>query len=253
MLLRLGKDLLRRLRRAFTAARVEHEREVTVVLTSCGREDLLRQTIESFLQFNTYPIKELILIEDSGATGVHEHYKRSVPFPVRTIYNERTLGQIRSVDVAYSFVSTPYIFHCEDDWEFFKPGFIERSMRILEADPKVVTVWLRAHDDTGGHPIEPERRGHYRYMALDYGNCWNGFTFNPGLRRTRDYARFAPYSDLEVLFPKGEKREMLLAEADLSMYHKLFGYRGAITLDPDGYVRHIGAGRHVKEAWEERA
>ena len=33
------------------------ENQVTVVLTSCGRADLLKKTIETFLQFNTYPIK----------------------------------------------------------------------------------------------------------------------------------------------------------------------------------------------------
>ena len=41
-------------------------KEVTVVLTSCGRLDLLTRTIESFNKFNTYPITKFLLIDDSG-------------------------------------------------------------------------------------------------------------------------------------------------------------------------------------------
>jgi len=226
------------------------QREVTVVLTSCGRDDLLARTIESFLKFNTYPVKEWILIEDSGKAGQHEHYKDLISGPVRTLYNPQNMGQISSIDTAYAYVKTPYIFHLEDDWEFHKQGFIEESLRILNANAKVITVWLRAHDDTNGHPIETEDLGGYRYMTLNYANCWNGFTFNPGLRRSRDCLRLHPYSGLETLIAKGVDNRMELGEVDLSIYFKLLGYRGAITTDPAGFVKHIGAGRHVKEAWE---
>ena len=41
------------------------------------------------------------------------------------IFNENRQGQIKSVDYAYSMVETPYIFHLEDDWEFYESYFIE--------------------------------------------------------------------------------------------------------------------------------
>ena len=50
------------------------------------------------------------------------------------IINEKRLGQMKSIDKAYSEVDTEYIFHCEDDWKFFKNGFIEKSMKLLEED-----------------------------------------------------------------------------------------------------------------------
>jgi len=31
----------------------------------------------------------------------------------------KNIGQIKSIDKAYSMVDTEYIFHCEDDWEFY--------------------------------------------------------------------------------------------------------------------------------------
>src|ERR1035441_5909366 len=104
--------------------------EITLVLTSCGRYDLLSQTLESFYKFNTYSIKEVIIVED---------------------WNRE--GQIKSIDKAYARVKTPYIFACEDDWCFYKSGFIEKSLEILEKYPKILQVWLREHNDTNGHPI----------------------------------------------------------------------------------------------------
>ena len=32
--------------------------------------------------------------------------------------------QVPAIDQAYSLVETEWVFHCEDDWEFTKPGFI---------------------------------------------------------------------------------------------------------------------------------
>lgn len=39
--------------------------ELTVVLTSCRRHDLLLKSLESFFATNDYPISEIIIIEDS--------------------------------------------------------------------------------------------------------------------------------------------------------------------------------------------
>ena len=35
-----------------------------MVITSCGRQDLLERTLDSFLRYNTHPIKEFIIMED---------------------------------------------------------------------------------------------------------------------------------------------------------------------------------------------
>ena len=53
--------------------------DVTVVITSCGRVNLLRETIDSFITFNTYNIAEIILIDDSGDPGVHSEIKKLYP------------------------------------------------------------------------------------------------------------------------------------------------------------------------------
>ncbi|MFP3527750.1 glycosyltransferase family 2 protein, partial [Pantoea sp. SIMBA_072] len=75
-----------------------------------------KDTLESFDRYNTAPIREVFITEDSGDDAVHgavpEHWK---PY-CKVFVNRPKLGQLPSIDLAYSHVKTPYIFHCEDDW-----------------------------------------------------------------------------------------------------------------------------------------
>src|SRR5579863_4692646 len=96
--------------------------ETTVVLTSCGRQDLLGRTINTFLQFNTAPLERFIVIEDGPGernAGLRRTFSSDLFLWLAT--GDR-VGQIQAVDEAYRRVRTPYIFHCEDDWEFYAPG-----------------------------------------------------------------------------------------------------------------------------------
>src|SRR5262245_59599823 len=102
---------------------------VTAVITSCGRPDLLSVTIESFFKFNTYPCK-LLVIEDGEFCNQKLSRKWNSPI-VEWIATGRRVGQIAAVDYVYARVTTPYIFHCEDDWEFYESGFVESSLTIL--------------------------------------------------------------------------------------------------------------------------
>jgi hypothetical protein len=121
--------------------------QVTCVLTSCGRFDLLERTLHSFFEFNTFPIKKFIIIEDSGyinsATIIKEmidQLKIYKPPEFLVIENKHNIGQVKSIDWAYFHVETEYIFHMEDDWEFYAPGFIEESALIMQSNPWIITV-----------------------------------------------------------------------------------------------------------------
>ena len=50
-------------------------KEVTLFITSCGRPQLLKKTLVSFVRNNTYPIKEVIICEDSGIKGIIDFVK----------------------------------------------------------------------------------------------------------------------------------------------------------------------------------
>lgn len=234
------------------------EKDVTVVITSCNRNDLLLRTLKSFNNFNNYPIKKIIIIDDSGV-GENLNWgeiEQELLHPYMIIKNKTNLGHIESVDIAYSHVDTNYIFHCEEDWEFYSSGFIEKSFEILDLDSKIFTVWLRAHTDTKNHPISFDEKypiantDFYYLMAANHKNIWCGFTLNPGLRRTSDCMILHPYSKLKVRELSKKKNLNIMHEMDLSIYYKELNFRAAITSNEKGYVRHIGGKRHIPLPWQ---
>jgi hypothetical protein len=85
-------------------------------------------------------------------------------------------------------------------------------------------------------------------MAFNFCDCWHGFTFTPSLRRLSDY-RLLPggFQNLpRTIFVKAFKPAAALRfEIEASIFYYKRGYR-ALILDEPGYVRHIGADRHVK-------
>lgn len=214
-------------------------KEVTVCCTACGRPDLLEKTLHSFIRYNTYPIFRFLVMEDSGISFINDHLKTLFP-KVEFLYNDGRIGQIASIDKLYSLVETPYIFHLEEDWLFYRTGFIEASMKILERDPRIMQVWIRHPTDTNGHPHRPSLVGNYRIMSTNHRSAWHGFSFNPGLRRLKDYKLIAPFT------ASTQDGLMNPAAAEIAIgkqFHRL-GFRAALL--PEGYVRHIGQNRHVK-------
>jgi len=218
--------------------------DVTVVITSCGRVNLLRETIDSFITFNTYNIAEIILIDDSGDPKVHSEIKKLYPNFI-LIFNDKRIGQIKSIDKAYSYVKTPYIFHLEDDWKFYRRSFIEDSLKILQSDKQIITVWLRELNDTNKHPYHEKLHTisnvNYHEIEINWNGGWSGFTFNPGLRRFSDYKLVYPY---EKYIPENKQHiKYYTPELELSMYYNKLGYKAVIATP--GYVKHIGWNSHI--------
>lgn len=219
--------------------------EVTLVLTSCNRPNELLPTLTSFFKFNTYPIKKIIIIDDSCISNCINNCLSVIPENIEThvIYNETNLGQIASIDKAYSLVDTEYIFHCEDDWEFYDYGFIEKSMEILSDNEKIFTVWLREYKNfrvvQNGHPVIDEiHNNKYKLMGVfqERTNIWSGFTFNPGLRRLKDCKLLMPYSS----YKNSKECNCGGVEQALSSLYYKNGFVSAITLNESGFIKHIG-------------
>ncbi|MDR2165989.1 MAG: hypothetical protein LBO79_10335 [Zoogloeaceae bacterium] len=211
--------------------------EVSLVVTSCGRFDLLARALESFDRFNTAPVREVFITEDSGNAAVEACIPDSWRSHTTVFVNRPKLGQLASIDLAYEKVRTPWIFHCEDDWEFYRPGFLEESLSLLRADPRALQVWLRSlrHDLAQHSPyVFPGERqqlaGIPFYRVHSSKEDWQGFSLNPGLRRLSDYHAHAPFRQYA-----GEKA--------LSKRYAEEG-RYALILENDA-VLHTGWGAHV--------
>lgn len=222
-------------------------KDVTVVITSCNRHDLLLKTIRSFLWYNTYQgIKAIIVIEDGdkklSEKNLLQLNESCEDFGIQFLFINTVdrVGQIEAADLAYSMVTTPYVFHCEDDWEFYDMGFIEESKAILEKQPKCLQVWLRDRKDTNGHPVRwSGGRIEFGMMMFAYKGMWHGFSFNPGLRRMAQYHEIGKFSNVAIW----RQQKPWEAEAAIGLWYYKRGYWAAIT--PKGYVKHIGVGRHV--------
>ena len=213
-------------------------KEVSVVVTACNRPDLLEKTLDSFHKFNTYPIKKFIVIDDSGIAGCNNDLIKKYPL-IKFIDNPQNIGQVRSIDKAYSMVTTPYVFHMEEDWEFYKEGFIEACLEVIDLDDKIICVWTRDQTDIL-HPLLSdvyltESGNKIQRVSWGFDGHWHGFTFNPSLKKMKDYPK-------NGYTPIG--RELELSK----YYYNLEYYAMAFT---NGYCKHIGWNRHVVDVGED--
>ena len=96
----------------------------TVALTSCGRFDLLERTLQSLLPRLDGPLARILIAEDSGDRSVLDVVRAfdGQPARIEAIINDPPLGQVKNIDRLYSRIETDWVFHCEDDWEFFSEG-----------------------------------------------------------------------------------------------------------------------------------
>lgn len=216
--------------------------ELTVIFFSCRRLHLLHESVKAFLNVNTYPFVDFIIVNDSGEPEIWEQIIKNYE-GATFVFNKDNLGLIASIDKGYKAIKTEYFFHCEDDWKVTKGGFIEAGLKIM-ADPKIEEVWLA---DYNNHPLDKEvlKAGDvsYKLASENYQKgmngfndfAWHGFTTACGLKRMSDYKKVAPYAEIPW---EGTiwHREQAIGER----YHNL-GYRTACLLED--YAVNIGYGQ----------
>jgi hypothetical protein len=207
----------------------------TVVITSCGRFDLLDRTLGSLQQHLEGPLDGVIVAEDSGNPDVQDVVRATFPDAL-VLLNRPQLGQLTSIDRAYSFVRTPFIFHCEDDWEFSSGSFLHPSAVLLEAFPELSLISLRARGELNRRLRNAPGRS---YRGIPYFQAdpalhpdYFGYSFNPGLRRTADYLRIGPFASF-------------CGEREISYCFKKLGYTMGYL--EDACVMHIGHDRHIDD------
>jgi hypothetical protein len=212
---------------------------ISFVLTSCGRFDLLEQTLNSFFRQNSCSIAQFILVEDSGNAGVID-LLRMYPVEFEVIINSEKRGQIASIDSAYRRVTQPLIFHCEDDWQFIRSGFIEDSITIIEgiAEASMVNSVVPGvlEEMDAAFDICPAREWNgirYRLIQSDAHPLWFGYSLNPGLRRTADHRAAGSFAAIGH-------------ESDLSLYFRRRGM--SIAVLENRACTHIGEDRHVVDS-----
>jgi len=209
---------------------------VSLVITSCDRFDLLRQTLKSFFKFNTYALNQIILIEDSNKQAELQKIIKEFPsYNITLLCNEKRIGQLKSIDKAYSHVTSKYIFHCEDDWQFTAPSFIEKSLEILNYDEHIFAVYLRDSKEIKSITTEQSKNVKVTATGQNYFHIRDDmFSFNPGLRRLSDYDLLENYASYMGRIFEQELTEFYLKKGFSSVYLN------------KSCVAHIGNHRRVK-------
>lgn len=206
---------------------------VTICITSCGRLDLLEQTLASFRAFNAGG--RFLISEDSTKPEVIAEAIARYP-DMTVLSGPDRLGLMGSIDRLYSAVETPYIFHLEDDWTFDGPVDWDGAIALLDARDDVANVSLRAFDEIKAKyrakstPLKLAGR-EFAVMHKDAHPEFFGWSSNPGLIRKSLYDAYAPFSRL--------------MHDQMSGLIKKDGRVVAYLLP--GVARHIGQGRNVTD------
>ena len=235
--------------------------DVTFFLTSCKRHDLLKICLESFEKHNTYPIERGIIIEDSDMDiSWCRDILKSIP-NLELINTGGRKGQIRNIDRCYATIDTAYVFHCEDDFEFTKSSFIEPSIKIMEAEPECINVWLTGYEKCWEDPGRTHIPANHHQHNLDGITYWNvnnpidgegglGFTFQPSIHRMADWRKVGGYENLLKTFaPWANLFDGGQTERNIARYFVTDGFHTRMFAGPndneDGFVRSTGIGHHV--------
>lgn len=148
------------------------------LITSCGRFDLLSQTLESL--YKDLKNKVFVTINEDGLTKI---------------------GQHKSIEKFLKKASGKYYFHCECDWEFNNHyDWINESLKIMEADSSVIKVLCREnspHPCIHNHAIEDGVPFGYIEPWQNNGITWHGFSWNPGITRLDLLKKFIPFGPYE--------------------------------------------------------
>jgi len=218
------------------------DREVTLFITSCGRPYLLHRTLTSFVKHNTYPIKEAILCEDSGIPGLVDFCKNILPFPIKFCYNEKRIGQIKTIERYTPLITTSYVFHLEDDYEFFDSGFIELSFKILDSDKNISQVLLEDKQHSFYH-VDINNPLCYKVLSAhpSHPECLSCFSWRPSLKRIEIQKLRMPYEPWDDEFT-------------IQLQVNKLGYYSVITKNikdgRKGFCSHIGINAPVPKTFQ---
>jgi hypothetical protein len=160
--------------------------QISMVITSCNRHDLLKQTLESFFDHTDIEPQEILIYEDSEAP-MPDWLKTSTwrGRNVRWLGDGIRRGQAYAIARLIDEIKYPLVFWCEDDWLFVQGDFMQKSKDILLKYPKIIKVSLRGN--TGWHaladPDEIDPNAKFKLAMPYWRGVWGGWMWNPSLGR----------------------------------------------------------------------
>ena len=208
---------------------------ITPVLTSCGRFDLLQQTISSFA--GQFDAPRILVSEDSTDAAGAAAFARANPIADMRVHPEK-FGQMRSIDALYAEVETPYVLHLEDDWNFTAGVDLDAVVSFLEAhdDVSVVCIAYRFDKRFARHVTRTSHAGlEFLLWDLDTHPKWFSYSFNPSVGRLSLWRELGSFTSFGT-------------EENVSAACKARGLRIAYVVPSIGH--HIGDDRHAHDPFQ---
>jgi len=155
---------------------------------------------------------------------------------------------MKTIEKYTPLIKTPFVFHLEDDYEFYDYGFIELSLKIMDTDKNISQVLLEDYQHNL-YKVDINNSLCYKVMTNDpndpniskYNNgdgALTIFTWRPSLKRIEIQKLRMPY-------------ELWDDEYTIQLQINKMGYYSVITKNEKegkkGFCRHIGVDQHVPE------
>ncbi len=209
----------------------EQHRGVTLCITMGRRPALLTRTLKTLLAHNRFD--DIVAVNDFNDAPTNAAYRALCP-QGRLISPEQKLGHHGAVDAMYATVTTPYVFHCEDDWGFEPRPLLADCFALLDAAPDANSVCVRSVGDCRRIWNLSETRTTQAGLAYRVFNeqevDWGGFAFNPNLQPLSLWREHGPWSR----YPQ---------EVHISRALKALGQ--TVVYATPGFCRHIGKSASV--------
>ena len=201
---------------------------ITITSTTCKRLDLFKKTVNSFLEccldFDKFEIDKWFVIDDNSSQEDRDEMKRLYPFMTFYYKSVAQKGHARSINLMLRHVHTPYLFHLEDDWQFYyKDNFFTLLYQVIKEQDEYKQVLL--NNMYGEIPEHEQLIGGYwnrtdslepnlNYIVHEYTateeektafnrkwqfkpNCayWPHFSFRPGLSKMELFKELGEFNE----------------------------------------------------------
>lgn len=186
---------------------------LTLSITTCKRFELFEKTMNSILNcfLDIDKIDYWFCVDDNSSEEDRHKMMTLYPFIDFHFKTKKEKGHPQSMNIIRDKVTTPYLFHLEDDWKFFeKRNYITECMDVLSSNNMIGQCLINKNYaevsddiDIKGGTFFTTHQG-YRYYIHEhcknneetekwiskYGNCkssnyWPHFSFRPSIMKTK--------------------------------------------------------------------
>jgi GR25 family glycosyltransferase involved in LPS biosynthesis len=244
------------------------DKPVVITMTSCKRFDLLSRTLNSMFP-NILDIKqhvrEIVVFDDNSSEQDRQLMQSMYPCIKFVMKTPEQKGHSKSMNMIRDYALSngyKYIFHVEDDWEFWFPdNYISKCLTVVEKDSSFgqALINFEYNEDEYTAINMWNRDMHYYKLATQPTNCryfvheyfsgprlqieannlkgassmyWPHFSFRVGITKTSVFETVGPFNE------DMNNKTSYMFERDYADNYIKFGYVTAM-LDCC-YCTHIG-------------